>query len=119
MRRSIWIAAVFVVSIAVGCRCRAGQADHRLDLYWVDTEGGAATLVVTPTGEAALIDSGNPGGRDSKRVVEVATGVAGLKQIDHLITTHYHLDHFGGAAEVAKATPIRVVYDNGNFVSGR
>jgi competence protein ComEC len=120
MRRSIWIAAVFVVSIAMSYRCRAGQSDHRLDIYWIDTEGGAATLIVTPTGEAALIDSGNPGGRDSKRIADVALNVAGLKQIDHLITTHYHTDHFGGAAELAAAPlPIKTVYDNGNFVSGR
>ena len=118
MRRFICIAAL-VVSFTLGFPCLAGQADHRLDIYWIDTEGGAGTLIVTPAGEAVLIDSGNPGGRDSKRIADVATGVAGLKQIDHLVTTHYHLDHFGGAAELVKALPIKSVYDNGNFLSGR
>lgn len=99
-------------------RVTAGEADKRLDVYWVDVEGGAATLIVTPRGESILIDSGNPGRRDPQRIVEVAHGVAGLRQIDFLITTHYHGDHFGGAATLAEVMPIRHVYDNGEFPLG-
>lgn len=93
----------------------AGSADKRLDIYWVDVEGGAATLIVTPAGESILIDSGNPGRRDPERIVKVATEVAGLKHIDHLITTHYHGDHFGGAITLAEILPIKNLYDNGQF----
>ncbi len=84
-----------------------------LDIYWTDVEGGGATLIVTPMGESILIDSGNPGERDSSRIRKVATEAAGLKRIDYLITTHFHVDHFGGAAELAKLMPIGTVYDNG------
>ena len=91
----------------------AGLADKTLDIYWVDVEGGAATLIVTPEGESVLIDSGNPGGRDPTRIFNVAAGVAKLKRIDHLITTHFHIDHFGGAAELSKLLPIGIVHDNG------
>ena len=91
----------------------AGKKDRRLDLYWVDVEGGAATLVVTPAGESILIDSGNPGTRDPERIHQVASRVAGLERIDYLVTTHFHLDHFGGAAELSKRIPIGIVYDNG------
>lgn len=93
----------------------AGSTDKRLDIYWVDTEGGAATLIVTPRGESVLIDTGNPGHRDPSRIVKVATEVAKLRQIDHLITTHYHGDHFGGAPTLATLLPIKTVYDNGEF----
>lgn len=86
-----------------------------LDIYWIDVEGGAATLIVTPTMESILIDSGNPGQRDPQRIVKVATGVAGLRRIDHLIITHYHRDHFGGASTLAKLMPIGIVHDNGKF----
>lgn len=48
--------------------CSAGKADRTLDIYWVDVEGGAATLIVTPQDESVLIDSGNPGGRDAPRI---------------------------------------------------
>lgn len=91
----------------------AGKANGQLDIYWVDVEGGASTLIVTPAGESVLIDSGNPGARDASRIHEVATKMAGLKQIDYLITTHFHLDHFGGAAQLAQLMPIKVVYDRG------
>jgi competence protein ComEC len=93
----------------------AGPRDKRLDVYWVDVEGGAATLIVTPAGESVLIDTGNPNSRDPGRIAKVATQVAGLSKIDHLITTHYHGDHFGGASFLAKMIPIGTVYDNGKF----
>lgn len=84
-----------------------------LSLYWIDVEGGAATLLVTPAGESVLFDTGNPGERDAGRIHKVATEVAGLKQIDHLVTTHFHLDHFGGAAPLAELMPIIQIYDKG------
>lgn len=91
----------------------AGPQDGRLDFYWVDSEGGGSTLIVTPAGESVLIDTGNPGGRDAGRIHKVATEVAGLKQLDHVIITHFHIDHFGGAAELAALIPIANLWDNG------
>lgn len=88
-------------------------------IYWIDVEGGAATLIVSPEGESVLIDSGNPGYRDANRIAKVATKEAGLKRIDHLITTHYHRDHFGGASTLAKILPIGTVWDNGVFEGQR
>ncbi len=99
--------------IASATALHAGTADGRLDLYWIDSEGGGSTLIVTPAGESVLVDSGNPGGRDSGRIFDVATRVAGLHRIDHYITTHFHVDHFGGAAELAARLPIVNVWDNG------
>jgi hypothetical protein len=92
---------------------RAGLADRTLEIYWIDVEGGGATLLVTPAGESVLVDSGNPFERDPGRIHKVATEVAGLKKIDHLVTTHFHTDHFGGAAELSALIPIGEVHDNG------
>ena len=91
----------------------SAQETKGLEIYWVDVEGGAATLIVTPAGQSILIDSGNPGTRDAGRIHEVATKIAGLKKIDFLITTHFHTDHYGGAATLAQLMPIGVVNDNG------
>jgi beta-lactamase superfamily II metal-dependent hydrolase len=91
----------------------AGAKDKKLDVYWIDVEGGAATLIVTPAGESVLIDAGNPGGRDPQRIHKVATEVAGLKQIDHLVVTHLHRDHYGGVAELAALMPVGTLYENG------
>src|SRR5215203_1904410 len=92
--------------------CLANEKDGRLDVVWTDVEGGAATLIVTPKGESILVDSGNPGVRDPGRIHKSAID-AGLKKIDHYITTHFHADHFGGAAELAALIPIGTVWDNG------
>src|SRR6185503_16912975 len=91
----------------------AAEKDGTLDIYWIDSEGGGSTLIVTPTGESVLIDSGNPGLRDSRRIHRVATEVAKLRRIDHLLVTHFHIDHFGGAAELADLMGIVNVYDKG------
>ncbi|MFO0868991.1 MAG: MBL fold metallo-hydrolase [Pirellulales bacterium] len=99
----------------VGAAAWAGPQDGRLEIYWIDVEGGAATLVVTPAGETVLVDTGNPGRRDADRIVKVVTQVAGRRRIDHLVTTHFHGDHYGGAAVLAGLLPIGTVYDNGEF----
>ena len=108
---------IIVFALAVGLcsplTTKAGPSDKTLDIYWVDSEGGGSTLVVTPAGESVLIDSGNPGGRDSARIHQVATRTAALKKIDYLVTTHFHVDHFGGAAELSAMIPIGTVLDNG------
>jgi beta-lactamase superfamily II metal-dependent hydrolase len=91
----------------------SAQEANGLKVYWVDVEGGAATLIVTPMGQSILIDTGNPGTRDAGRIHAVATKQAGLKKIDFLITTHFHGDHFGGAAPLSQLMPIGIVYDNG------
>ncbi len=85
-----------------------------LDIYFLDTGGGASTLIVTPFGEAILIDTGSlrPKLRDAERIYQ-ATQAAGLKQIDYLITTHFHTDHFGGISDLAKMIPIKSFYDKG------
>ena len=91
---------------------RAGEADRRLDIYWNDVEGGGGTLIVTPAGESILIDAGNPGTRDPGRIRHTAE-IAGLKRIDYFILTHFHVDHFGGAPQLATLIPIGQVYDRG------
>jgi beta-lactamase superfamily II metal-dependent hydrolase len=96
--------------------CAMGaKQDGRLDIYWIDVEGGAATLMVTPEDECVLIDTGNPGVRDARRIGHVVGEVARLRAIDHLIVTHYHGDHYGGAVTLASMLPIRNMYDNGVF----
>src|SRR5436190_16708147 len=105
----------YLVAVLAACALSssfASEKDGRLDVIWNDVEGGAATLIITPKGESILIDAGNPGVRDPGRIHKSATD-AGLKKIDHYVTTHFHSDHFGGAAEVSKLIPIGTVWDNG------
>ena len=77
-----------------------------LRIYVSDTEGGQATLFVGPSGESLLMDTGNPGGRDTGRIMAILSD-ARVKQIDHLVLTHYHVDHVGGLAELAARIPIK------------
>src|SRR5258707_7566619 len=91
------------------------QNSPTLNVYVVDVEGGNATLFVSPSHESLLIDTGNAGAaaaRDAGRIMD-AIKDAGLQQIDHLIITHWHGDHFGGLAELAGKIPIREFIDHG------
>src|SRR5687768_1189698 len=96
--RARWILPLVVALAAMAAAVPTAQSRNSksLQIYVVDVEGGNATLIVSPTGESLLIDAGNPSdGRDARRIVAAAAD-AGVKQIDHLITTHYHADHLGG-----------------------
>lgn len=104
-----------VVWLVVSTAVMAGRQDGRFDIYWIDVEGGAATLLVTPENESLLVDTGNPGLRDARRISQVVTEVASLGSIDHLVITHYHRDHYGGAETLASMLPLGHVYDNGKF----
>ncbi|MDB6056506.1 MAG: Beta-lactamase domain protein [Verrucomicrobiales bacterium] len=103
------LAAIFCAVFSLHA---AFAAEPTLDIYWIDVEGGASTLIVTPNKESVLIDSGWPWAPSAERIYAVATN-AGLKQIDYLITTHFHVDHFGGAAGLSKLMPIKNIWDNG------
>jgi competence protein ComEC len=85
-----------------------------LQIYFVDVEGGQSTLFVTPEGKSLLIDAGWPDndGRDADRIVAAAK-LAGIKQIDFVLLTHYHMDHAGGITQLAAEIPIRAVIDHG------
>src|SRR5882762_4107140 len=95
------------------CAMELRAAPESLDIYFIDVEGGAATLIVTPLGESLLVDSGFPGERDAARIAHVARDVAGLTQIDHYITTHLHRDHVGGIPRLSKLIPVKHFYDHG------
>src|SRR5215469_13110311 len=95
----------------------AQPRSKNLDIYWIDTEGGGATLMVTPSGQAMLVDTGNPGpdDRDPKRIFEAAKAI-GLEKIDILLITHYHGDHVGGAPALSRMIPIVKFYDHGDSI---
>jgi competence protein ComEC len=93
----------------------ADGGDGRLDIYFIDVEGGAATLLVTPANESLLIDSGYPdnGGRDRDRILDVIRNVAKLDHLDHAAVSHWHLDHYGNHAALADKIKINNFWDRG------
>ncbi|HEY7543408.1 MAG TPA: MBL fold metallo-hydrolase, partial [Blastocatellia bacterium] len=92
------------------------SAQRTLDFYFIDSEGGAATLIVTPARESVLIDAGwsDVGGRDAKRI-EQAMQQAGITAIDHLVATHYHQDHYGGVPDLSRVVTVKHFYDHGKM----
>src|SRR5690349_11029426 len=109
------ITLVAALTFAVSVAHAQSQPRKTFDVYVIDVEGGNAVLFVSPSGESLLMDTGNvpPGAqRDAGRIVAAAKD-AGLKQIDHLIITHWHGDHFGGLAELAPQIPIKEFIDHG------
>jgi beta-lactamase superfamily II metal-dependent hydrolase len=114
LRRSLIPAALLFLTLLTSAPLIAAP-QRPLDIYFIDVEGGAATLMVTPLGESILVDSGWSGfeDRDARRIHQVATQVAGLKRIDHAVTTHWHMDHYGALGRLAEMIPVLNYYDRG------
>src|SRR5262245_12727388 len=115
MHRFLAAAAVVAMTLMAGADFAAQAGD--LKITWIDVEGGAATLFVSPTGESLLFDTGNPGNgdRDAKRIF-VAAQKAGLTKIDHVVISHWHGDHVGGLEALSKMIPLGKFYDHGDGV---
>jgi beta-lactamase superfamily II metal-dependent hydrolase len=110
-----------VLILTLAALLPAARAAKTLDFYFVDVEGGQATLIVTPSNQSVLVDAGWPGfsGRDADRI-RAAAKAAGIKQIDYLVMTHYHTDHAGGILPLAERMPVKTFVDHGpNNETGR
>lgn len=103
--------AVLVLSL---CVLSFAKTNKSLHVDFIDVEGGQATLIVSPSGQSLLIDTGWPGqnGRDADRIV-AAAHAAGLKQIDYVLITHHHRDHVGGVPQLVERIKIGTFVDHG------
>jgi beta-lactamase superfamily II metal-dependent hydrolase len=116
MRIRTLLAAALVAFLFA--RPGAAPAAGTLDIYWIDVEGGASTLIVTPQGVSVLMDAGWAGfdDRDARRIEQVVKKEAGLRRLDYLFVSHFHGDHAGGVAALAKRIDIGVFIDHGDSV---
>ena len=118
MRRTGAIQQPLAVLVLLLCSLVGPAAQTKpLDIYFIDVEGGQATLIVTPAYESMLIDTGYPGygDRDVNRILATIKQ-AGLHRLDYLLVTHYHNDHVGNAATIASRIPVTTFVDHGPTV---
>ena len=108
------ILSVCLYGMGASSPCAAGTNPKSLQIYFIDVEGGQATLVVSPSGESLLIDTGWSGyeGRDADRIV-AAAHQAGVKQLDFVLITHYHRDHVGGVPQLLDGIKVGTFVDHG------
>src|SRR5260370_20213374 len=102
---------VFLLGLILAALLPAAKT---LDVYFIDVEGGQATLIVSPSGQSMVIDTGWAGfnNRDADRIAAAAK-LAGVKQVDYLVITHFHGDHVGGVPQLAAKLPIKHFVDHG------
>lgn len=121
--------AGFVAACALLCSLSCPQwiasvvhaAQKPLQIFFVDVEGGQATLFVTPAGHSLLVDTGWPGNayRDANRILAAAK-LAKIKKLEYVLITHYHSDHVGGVPQLAAKIPVGAFIDHGpNRENGR
>jgi competence protein ComEC len=87
-----------------------------LEVHFINVGQSASTLIVSPTGETMLIDSGD--WRDDGETVLQYLKQHHIKRIDRLVTSHADADHIGGNAAIinyyeTQANGIGAVYDPG------
>jgi len=109
MRKIAVVAVLGLALFAFPPASSSQELGKGLRIYFIDVEGGAATLVVTPEGGTLLMDCGWPGKRDAERIAKTLAE-AGATKIDHYLTSHYHTDHWGSIGELAELVPIEKYY---------
>jgi len=105
---------IVVTVLLIVALASAASGAQALEIFFIDVEGGASTLIVTPAGQSLLIDAGYGAreGRDPARIL-AAAAEAGITRIDYLLVTHFHNDHVGGVPELASRIPIGTFIDYG------
>lgn len=101
------------LAVVLSSDIAAAAETKSLQIYFIDVEGGQATLLVTPSGQSLLIDTGGfDGRRDANRIV-IAAHQAGINQLDYVLITHFHPDHVGGVPQLTKSIKIGTFIDHG------
>ena len=113
--RAVVLAAAAVGLLLASMTGRTeAEAGGKLQIYLIDVEGGQSTLFLTPTGQSLLIDTGWPdhNGRDADRIAAAAKQ-AGIRRIDYVLLTHFHVDHVGGVPQLVARIPVGAFIDHG------
>ena len=110
-------AVALLVSAPVAQTKTAKPAKHTRHLR-PGRRGRQGELVGHACGRIGADRYRQPGARDTDRIMAVLTE-AGVKEIDYLHLTHYHVDHIGGLQELAKRIPIEHYIDHGPSVEER
>lgn len=107
-------AACLLTALPFAARVSAQAGDGRLLIYAIDVEGGQSTLLVSPSKASLLVDTGWPGnnGRDADRIL-AAMKDAGITKIDHVLITHFHVDHVGGVPNLVQKVKVGEFLDHG------
>lgn len=114
------VAIVLALSVLALGAAAPAAADH-LRIYYPDIEQGSATLVVSPTGKAVLIDGGtgiNPTDDPIEAFVDDLIDAGVVTSLDYVIATHYDEDHIGRLENVFQLVPLdpsAIAYDRGTF----
>ena len=90
--------------------------DGTLEVHFINVGQSVSTLVVGPTGETMLVDTGHY--TDDGAYVLTYLERRGIDRIDHLVVSHNDADHIGGNAAIIdhyerEADGIGAVYDPG------
>ena len=105
------LVCLFALLLAASAQAKSKKP---LEIYFIDVEGGQATLIVTPAGQSMLVDTGWAGfdGRDAARIADAAKQ-AGISKLDYVWITHYHSDHVGGVPALVQKMKVGTFVDHG------
>jgi competence protein ComEC len=107
----------FMIVLFLSICAAVSQAASTMTIYAIDSEG-KAVLTIAPSGETMLEDLGWTGfGNRASTTSQVVDSLKalGIKRIDHLVISHFDVDHIGDISELLAAVPVGHCYDHGDI----
>jgi competence protein ComEC len=89
---------------------------HEMRITILDVGQGDSSVIELPDGRVMLIDGGPQGSDAGRRVVAPYLWSRGIGEIDILVLSHPHYDHYGGLLYILDNLDVGEVWLNGRFV---
>lgn len=85
---------------------------------FLDVGQGDSSVIELPDGKVMLIDGGSDVNDSGRRVIAPYLWSKGIRDIDIVVLTHAHPDHYGGLIYILDNFNIKRIWLNGRFVKG-
>ncbi len=92
--------------------------NHEMRITFLDVGQGDSSVIELPDRRVMLVDGGSENNDSGRRVVAPYLWSRGIRNIDILVMSHPHYDHYGGLIYILDNFDVKEVWVNGRFVQG-
>lgn len=121
MRRTkLAIAFALMAALVLERRWPANTRDPTFEVMAIDVGQGDALLITAPGGEHVLVDTGGFVGSPvdvGERVIAPLLRAKAVSELELVVITHPHPDHYGGLDATLRSVRVRELWDTGEALA--